>query len=105
MHLIHRLKGRDRLTNILTNFPFPFYFAALGFLTKEIGGVFEGLGIRLSVFRANRSLFAQKRANERFAQKNERFTLIFGERPERFAHDCSFPLSDLSELLMVAYFW
>ena len=45
--------------------------------------------------------------NERFAQKNERFThsLIFGEQPERFAHDRSFPLSDLSELLMVPHFW
>ena len=43
----------------------------------------------------------------RFLPKNERFThsLIFGERPERFAHDRSFPLSDLSESLMVAYFW
>ena len=38
-------------------------------------------------FRANRSFFAQKRANEQLAQKNERFThlLIFGEQPERFA--------------------
>ena len=46
-------------------------------------------------------------ANERFAQKKERFThlLIFGEQPERFAHDYSFPLSNLSESLMVAHFW
>ena len=45
--------------------------------------------------------------NEQFAQKNERFThaLIFGERPERFTHNRSFPLSDLSESLMVAHFW
>ena len=66
-----------------------------------------GLGIRSSVFRANRSFFAQKGANERFAQKNERFThlLIFSERPERFAHKCSFPLRDVSESLMVAHFW
>ena len=58
-----------------------------------------GLGIRSSVFRANHAFFVQKLANERFAQKNERFThlLIFGERPERFAHNSSFPLSDLSE--------
>ena len=65
------------------------------------------LGLRSSVFWANRSFFAQKWANEWFAQKNERFThsLIFGERPERFAHNCSFPLSDLSESLMVAHFW
>ena len=32
-------------------------------------------------------------------------SLIFGERPERFAHDWSFPLGDLSKLLMVAHFW
>ena len=40
--------------------------------------------------------------NEQFAQKNERFThsLIFGERPERFAHDRSFPLSNLSKSLI-----
>ena len=40
-------------------------------------------------------------------KKNEQFThsLIFGELPERFAHDRSFPLSNVSELLMVANFW
>ena len=32
-------------------------------------------------------------------------SLIFGEQPERFAHDRSFPLSNLSESLMVAHFW
>ena len=32
-------------------------------------------------------------------------SLIFGEQPEQFAHDCSFPLSNLSESLMVAHFW
>ena len=67
-----------------------------------------GLGIRLSNFRANRLFFAQKWANERFAQKKERFTqkkerfthlLIFGERPEPFAHHRSFPLNDLSDSL------
>ena len=50
----------------------------------------------------------------RFLSKNERMSdllkkmsdsLIFGEQPERFAHDRSFPLSDLSELLMVAHFF
>ena len=30
---------------------------------------------------------------------------IFGEPPEGFAHDRSFPLSDLSESIMVAHFW
>ena len=60
-----------------------------------------------SDFWANCLFFAQKWANERFAQKNELFThsLIFGEQPERFAHDRSFPLRDLSESLMVAHFW
>ena len=68
---------------------------------------FPGLGIRSFDFQANRSIFVQKLANEQFAQNNERFThsLLFGERPERFAHDHSFPLSDLSESLMVAHFW
>ena len=46
-------------------------------------------------------------------QKNERMSdalkkmsdsLIFGEQPERFAHDCSFPLSDLSESLIATHF-
>ena len=66
-----------------------------------------GLGIRSWVFRANRSFFAQKYANEQFAQKNELFihSLIFGERPERFSHTRSFTLSELSESLMVAHFW
>ena len=48
-----------------------------------------------------------------FLSKNEQMSdslkkisdsLIFGERPERFAHDPSFPLSDLSQSLMVAHF-
>ena len=57
-----------------------------------------GLGIRSSDFLANRSFFAQKLANEQFTHSH-----IFDERPERFAHDRSFPLSDLSESLMVAH--
>ena len=49
----------------------------------------------------------------RFLPKNERMrdslkkmsdSLIFGEQPERFAHDCSFPLSDLSESLIATHF-
>ena len=66
-----------------------------------------GLGICSYDFRANRSFFAQKWANEWFTQKNERFThsLIFGEWPERFAHDRTFPLSDVSKMLIVAHFW
>ena len=31
--------------------------------------------------------------------------LFFSERCERFAHDRSFPLSNVSESLMVAHFW
>ena len=59
-------------------------------------------GNSLIGFRANRSFFAQKWANERLAQKNEQFThlLIFGERSERFAHNRSFPLSNVSKSLM-----
>ena len=47
--------------------------------------------------------------NERMSDslKKQRFThlLIFVEQPERFVHDRSFPLSDLSESLKVAHFW
>ena len=51
---------------------------------------------------------------DHFLSKNEQMSaslkkmsnsLIFGERPERFGHDRSFPLSDLSESLMAAHFW
>ena len=67
----------------------------------------SGLGICSSVFRANRSFSPKNEQMSDSLKKNERFThlLIFGERPERFAHDRSFPLSDLSESLMVAHFW
>ena len=43
----------------------------------------------------------------RSLNENEQFThsLIFSERPERFAHNRSFPLSDVSESLMVSHFW
>ena len=56
-----------------------------------------GLGIRSFDFRANLS----------FLFKNEQLThsFIFGERPEQFAHHRSFPMSDLCESLMIAYFW
>ena len=61
---------------------------------------FPGLGIRSSVF------WAKKWANERFAQKNERFAhlLLFGEQPEWLAHGRSFLVSNLSESLMVPHF-
>ena len=46
--------------------------------------------------------------NERMSDllKNIQFTdsLIFGERPVRFTHNHSFPLSDLSETLMIDHF-
>ena len=61
------------------------------------------LEIRSSVFLANGSFFAQKWVNERFAQKHDWFThsLIFGEQPERWAHNRSHPsffVSNLSDL-------
>ena len=61
-----------------------------------------GLGIHSSVFWANRWFFAKKVENEQFAQKKQAirsfayfwwttwairsWSLIFGERPEQFAH-------------------
>ena len=33
------------------------------------------------------------------------YFLFLGEGCERFAHDRSFPLSNVSESLMVAHFW
>ena len=33
------------------------------------------------------------------------WSLIFCEQPERFAHGCSFLVSNLSKLLIVAHFW
>ena len=78
------------------------WFTSTLMLFTMLHSIKAGLDIR-----ANRSFFAQKWVNERFAQKNERFThlLIFGERNERFTHDRSFPLSALSKLLMVTHFW
>ena len=54
---------------------------------------------------ANRLLFVSKRANERFAQKNEQFAhlLVYNERLERIAHGGSFDMSDLSNSLTVAH--
>ena len=58
-------------------------------------------------FLSESHVFAKKWANKRFDQKHEQFahSLIFGERPERFAHGCSFLVSNLSESLMTAHFW
>ena len=52
----------------------------------------SGLGICSSVFRANCSFFAQKWANEQFAQKMSDSLIR------------SFLLSDLSDLLMITHF-
>ena len=69
--------------------------------------IFSRAGNLLIGFLSKLLVFCEKLAKEQFAQKNERFAqlLIFSERPERFAHDRSFFVSDLSELLMVAHFW
>ena len=52
-------------------------------------------------------VFCPKMSEWSIHTKNEWFThlLIFGEQPEQFVHDRSFPLSGLSESLMVAHFW
>ena len=63
-----------------------------------------GLEIRSSVFWANCSFFAKKELMSNLL-KNTNDLLIFGEWPERFAHGCSFLVSELSESLMVAHFW
>ena len=48
-------------------------------------------------------LFAKNWANEGFAQKTSA-SLIFGGRPERFAHGHTFLMSDLSESLRLFIF-
>ena len=50
-------------------------------------------------------VFCEKISESAICSKNEQLahSLIFGDRPERFAHGCSFLVSDLSELLMVAH--
>ena len=58
---------------------------------------FAGLGIRASIFWANRAFFAQKWANERFAQKNDLLTIahfLWATWANR-----SFLVSDLSNSL------
>ena len=77
----------------------------LGTFNKNVL-IFAGLGIRSSIFWANRSFFVKCGwVNEQFAQKNEQFAhwLIFGEQPERFAHGRSFLVSDLSDLLIRSF--
>ena len=65
-------------------------------------------GNSLNLFLSKSLVFLRK--NERIRdllKKNEPFfhSLIFGERPEWFAHGCSFLGSNLNESLMVAHFW
>ena len=80
----------------------------VAFSTFHIGSCTKpGLGIRSFDFRANRS-FLPKNEQMSDSLKKKSNSLIrsfFGERPERFTHDRSFPLSDLGESLMVAHFW
>ena len=88
-----------------------FLCANRSFFTKKAIALFtllhmSVLGIRSSVFWANCSFLPK---NERMSNslKNKRFahSIIICEHPERFAHGCSFFVSDLSESLMVAHFW
>ena len=67
----------------------------------------DRVGNSLIRFQSELSVFSKKWANVRFAQKNTQFanSLIFVEQPERFAHGCSFLVSNLSESLTVAHFW
>ena len=54
-------------------------------------------------FLSEKLVLCKKWANEHFAKKNPSALLIFGERPVRFAHGCSFLVSDLSYSLTVAH--
>ena len=56
---------------------------------------YTGLGIGSS--------FLPKKVSEWAIPSKVSVSLIFGERPERFAHNYSFLLSDLNKLLKVAY--
>ena len=69
----------------------------------------------IPIFLSKSLIFFSKRANEQFTQINERFghlswatwansrLLFWHKRPERFAHICSFVLSDVSKSLIVAH--
>ena len=60
---------------------FPKLHDTMGYPTSGAGNLLIG-------FLSELLIFVQKRVNEQFAQKNERFAhlLIFGEQPEQFAH-------------------
>ena len=111
-----------------------FFFFALSYWEEPsnflMSTFLSGLGIRSFYFRANRSFFVKKWANERFTHLLIWFpskSLVFCQKMSEwaihskkwvihsFAHfwwakwaipsHCSFPMSNLSELLMVAPFW
>ena len=65
---------------------------------SAVGPNRPGLGSRSSVFRPNRCFLPK---NERMSDslKKRVISLIFGERPEQFAHGRSFLVSDLSDSL------
>ena len=75
-------------------------------LPSNLSSQFSRAGNSLIGFPSESLVFYPKKIEWAIRSKNERFThsLIFGERPERFTHDRSFHLSNLSELLMVAHF-
>ena len=73
--LVLNMLVKDRVGNLL-----------IGFLSKSL-------------------VFCKKWANPSFDTKNVSNSLIFCERPEQFAHNCSFLVSNLSELLTGFYFW
>ena len=100
-----RITGQS---NEISNFPFSHQSDQPG---QPMYLNISGLGIRSSVFWANR-LFLPK--NERMSNllKITSNSLIFGERLEWFAHGRSFLVSDLSESLIfgeqpeqIAHFW
>ena len=68
---------------------------------------FPGLGIRQFAHRFSERIarFLLKNVQMSDSLKKTSHSLIFGERPEQFAHGCSFLVSDLSKSLIVAHFW
>ena len=97
----------QKIPEILQRLIFRGQWVIIWAMSKNVKTIYSVLGICSFVFWANHWLFAKKWANEWFAQKSEQFAHlpIFGERPERFAHNRSFLVSDLSKSLMVAQFW
>ena len=63
------------------------------------------VGNLLTGFKSKSLVFWEKMSKWAIHSKKMSDSLIFGERPERFLHSCSFLVSDLSDLLTVAHFW